>query len=100
MLTLDHIGIAVEDLEKAIALYENLLDSYPVHREFVESQQVEVAFFRTGSSHIELIAPTHQDSAIAQFLKRKGPGMHHVAYLVDDLEESMQEMEKKGFKLN
>ena len=99
MLTLDHVGIAVEDLETSISLYEDLLGQPPSHREIVESQKVEVAFFQTGATQIELIASTDPTSAIARFLERKGPGMQHMAYKVSSIEQAMQIMAEKGYEL-
>lgn len=99
MLTLDHVGIAVEDLETAISMYEDLLGQPPVHREIVESQMVEVAFFQTGATQIELIASRDPSSAIARFLDRKGPGIHHMAYKVPRIQIAMRYMVEKGYEL-
>ncbi len=94
---IDHIGIAVEDLEEAIATYEKLLDGKCYKRETVESQQVETAFFQTGQSKVELLGATDPDSVIAKYVAKKGEGMHHVAFEVDDIHAELERLRSEGF---
>jgi len=99
MKHLDHIGIAVADLEKAINTYENLLESSCYKRETVEQQNVETAFFRTGKSKVELLGATAPDSVIDKFVSKQGEGMHHIAIEVDDIYAEMKRLEEEGFTL-
>ncbi|OQY37527.1 MAG: methylmalonyl-CoA epimerase [Candidatus Cloacimonetes bacterium 4572_65] len=95
---LSHIGIAVKDLDAAIKMYEELgltLES----TEEVESQKLKVAFFTIGDTRIELLAPTADDSPIAKFIEKKGEGIQHIAFGVDDLPKELKEKEEKGFRL-
>lgn len=94
---IDHIGIAVDDLESAIKTYESLLDSECYKREVVEEQQVETAFFRTGESKVELLGATAPDSVIAKYLAKKGEGMHHMAFEVEDIEAELKRLREEGF---
>lgn len=96
---IDHIGIAVNDLEEAIETYGKLLDSECYKRETVENQQVETAFFKTGQSKVELLGATAPDSVIAKYLAKRGEGMHHVAFEVDDIHAEMKRLKKEGFTL-
>jgi methylmalonyl-CoA epimerase len=77
---IDHIGMAVEDLDDAIALYRDRLGMREQHRETVEAFGVEAVLLEIGDAHVELLTPISSDSAVARFLEQKGPGMHHVAY--------------------
>ncbi|WP_372638581.1 methylmalonyl-CoA epimerase [Fodinibius sp.] len=97
MKHLDHIGIAVADLEEAIETYERLLDAECYKRETVEQQQVETAFFRTGTSKVELLGATGSDSVIAGYIANKGEGMHHVAFEVEDIRGEMERLRGEGF---
>ena len=83
---IDHIGVAIEDLDGAIALYEGTLGMPLAHRETVESQGVEAVLLDVGEGHVELLRPLGPDTPVGKFLERKGPGLHHVAYAVDDIE--------------
>ncbi|NGP75573.1 methylmalonyl-CoA epimerase [Balneolaceae bacterium YR4-1] len=94
---IDHIGIAVKDLEKAIATYEKLLGTECYKQEEVESQKVNTAFFKTGESKIELLGATADDSVIAKYVEKKGEGMHHVAFEVEDIHAEMKRLRKEGF---
>lgn len=94
---IDHIGIAVKDLESAIATWEKLLDRKCYKRETVESQKVETAFFRTGESKVELLGATEADSVIAAYLEKHGEGMHHVALEVGDIDAEMARLAEEGF---
>ena len=94
---IDHIGIAVEDLEEAIETYEKLLDGECYKRETVEDQRVETAFFRTGQSKVELLGATDTNSVIAKYVSKKGEGMHHVAFEVDDIHAELDRLRNEGF---
>lgn len=94
---IDHIGIAVEDLEAAIETYEKLLDGKCYKRETVENQQVETAFFRTGESKVELLGAISEDSVIAKYVAKQGEGMHHMAFEVDDIHTELQRLRDEGF---
>lgn len=94
---IDHIGIAVDDLEKAIDTYEKILDGECYKREVVESQKVETAFFQTGESKVELLGATDPESVIAKYVSRKGEGMHHVAFEVDDIHAELDRLREEGF---
>lgn len=96
---IDHIGIAVKDLEEAIQTYERLLDTSCYKREVVEEQKTDTAFFRTGASKVELLGATADDSVIARFLDKRGEGMHHVAFEVDDIHAELERLKQAGFTL-
>ena len=96
---IDHIGVAVEDLDEAIALYRDHLGMREQHRETVEEFGVEAALLEIGGSHVELLMPTQPDSGVAKFLERKGPGMHHVAYRTDDIGAVLERMRAAGMRL-
>jgi len=96
---IDHLGIAVNDLESAIETYETILDTTCYKRETVDSQKVETAFFRTGESKVELLGATDSDSVIAGYLEKRGEGMHHVAFEVGDIRKEMARLKEKGFTL-
>ena len=93
-----HIGIAVKDLDEGIALYEKLGLTLEGVEE-VPSQMVKVAFFPVGDTRIELVAPTSEDSPVAKFIEKRGEGVQHVAFAVDDLEAALKETEEKGIRL-
>jgi methylmalonyl-CoA epimerase len=95
---IDHIGIAVESIDKARLFYENLgLVCEKI--ETVESQKVKTAFFQIGELHIELLEPTSDDSTIAKFLKKQGEGVHHIAYETDNIQGELDAMRKSGHAL-
>ncbi len=96
---IDHIGIAVDSLEAAIEFYEKTLGLKCVGREEIVDQKVKTAFFHVGEVHIELLEPTSQDSPVAKYLEKKGPGVHHIAYGTDDVQEQLDQAESKGCKL-
>ena len=93
---IDHIGIAVEDLDASIALYDEIYDLKLVHRETVEEQGVEAVLLDVGENHVELIAPLGPDTGVAKFLAKKGSGMHHVAYQVEDIEAEIARLKASG----
>lgn len=97
--TLDHVGIAVASLDEAIPLWEGLLSANATGREVVTSQNVEVAFFETGTASVELLAPLRPNSPVAQFLARRGAGIHHIAFRVPDLPAAMESLTNEGFSL-
>jgi methylmalonyl-CoA/ethylmalonyl-CoA epimerase len=100
MLTaVDHVGVAVDDLEAALALYRDTLGMPLVHRETVTEQGVEAALLDVGESHIELLSPLGPDTAVGKFLARKGPGLHHVAYRVDSVQDALAALSKAGMRL-
>ena len=96
---IDHIGVAVEDLDAALALYERNYAMTLVHRETVTAQGVEAVLLDVGENHVELLAPTGPDTPVGKFLAKKGPGMHHVAYQVDDIEGALAELKEAGMRL-
>lgn len=96
---IDHIGVAVADLEKAISTYETVLNRKCDKREVVESQKVETAFFQTGESKVELLGATEEGSVINKYVNKKGEGLHHVAFEVDDIYAEMKRLQDEGFKL-
>lgn len=96
---IDHIGVAVGDLEKAVKTYETILNRKCDKREVVESQKVETAFFQTGESKVELLGATEEDSVINKYVNKKGEGLHHVAFEVDDIHTEMQRLKNEGFTL-
>ena len=96
---IDHVGIAVADLEAAIALHEATYGMPLVHRETVESQGVEAVLLDVGESHVELLRPLAEDTPVGRFLAKRGPGLHHVAYGVDDIEAALRALKAEGVRL-
>jgi methylmalonyl-CoA/ethylmalonyl-CoA epimerase len=96
---IDHIGVAVEDLDAAIALYEGTAQMTLVHREVVTEQGVEAVLLDVGENHVELLAPTGPDTPVGKFLAKRGPGLHHVAYQVADIEATLQQLSAAGVVL-
>ena len=99
MKKIEHIGIAVKDLDEAEARFAKLLNTLSYKREEVKSEGVITSFFKVGESKIELLAATAPDSPIQKFINKKGEGMHHIAFEVDDIHQKMQELSKEGFRL-
>ncbi len=95
----DHIGIAVTDLEAAVEHYRRAFGVEPVHRETVEDQGVEEVLFPVGSSYIQLLAPLGPDTPVGRFLAKGGEGIHHVGYRVDDLEAALDRLRAEGVPL-
>lgn len=93
---IDHLGIAVNSLKASVPLYAALLGENPEAQEDVPSEGVRIAFFGTGTGRIELLESTREDSAIAAFLARRGPGLHHVCIAVDDLDEALRRARGAG----
>jgi methylmalonyl-CoA/ethylmalonyl-CoA epimerase len=96
---IDHIGVAVEDLDEAIRLYGERLGMPLQHRETVEEQGVEAVLLGVGESHVELLRPLGPDTAVGKFLARSGPGIHHVAYGTDDIESALAAVRDAGLAL-
>jgi methylmalonyl-CoA/ethylmalonyl-CoA epimerase len=86
---IDHVGIAVSDIDAAVEAYQRLLGRPPSHRQVVESDAIEAVMFEVGESRVELLGSTGPDSKIAAFLRKRGGGLHHVAYGVDDVQEAL-----------
>lgn len=100
MLTnLEHVGVAVQDLEAATALYTILLGQEPYKREHVASEAVDTVFFQVGGSKVELLAGTSPDSAISKYLTKKPEGIHHMAFEVSDIRAEMTRLREAGFVL-
>jgi methylmalonyl-CoA/ethylmalonyl-CoA epimerase len=96
---IDHIGIAVEDIDAALALYERDYGMTLVHREAVTEQGVDAALLDVGENHVELLGALGPDTPVGKFLAKKGPGIHHVAYQVDDIEATLQALRESGMRL-
>ena len=96
---IDHVGVAVEDLDEAIELYTQRLGMPLQHRETVEEQGVEAVLVGVGDSHVELLRPLGPDTAVGRFLQRNGPGLHHVAYGTDDIASAIDDVRKAGLRL-
>ena len=96
---IDHIGVAVEDLDESIALYGERLGMEVQHRETVEEQGVEAVLLGVGESHVELLRPLGPDTAVGKFLARSGPGLHHVAYGTDDIDSAIESARAAGLVL-
>lgn len=99
MNKIEHIGIAVRNLEKSIDLYQRLLNTDCYKTEQVASEFVNTAFFKTGENKVELLEATAAESAIATFLEKKGEGIHHIAFAVDDILAEMDRLKNEGFVL-
>ena len=96
---IDHVGVAVEDLDAALKLYEDALGMPMVHREVVEEQGVEAVLLDVGDGHVELLSPLGPDTPVGKYLDRKGPGLHHVAYAVTDIKATLEQLEAAGIEL-
>jgi len=96
---IDHIGVAVEDLDAGIELYEKGFGMELAHRETVESQGVEAVLLDVGDGHVELLAPLGPDTPVGKYLARKGPGLHHVAYAVDGIDAALERLAAAGIEL-
>lgn len=96
---LEHIGIAVKDLEVSKGLFEKLLQVKSYKTETVESEKVSTAFFQSGETKVELVAALAEDSAIAKYIEKKGEGIHHLAFAVEDIRSEMARLKAEGFTL-
>ena len=99
MNKIEHIGIAVKDIEAANKVYELLLGAAHYKTERVESEGVATSFFRCGDSKIELLEATNDESPIAKFIEKKGEGIHHIAFAVTDIKAEVKRLEKEGFRV-
>lgn len=99
MKKLEHIGIAVQNLEEAETLFSKLLGTRPYKREEVASEGVITSFFNVGNVKIELLAATNENSPIAKFIEKKGEGLHHLAFEVEHIEEELHKKDQLGFQL-
>jgi methylmalonyl-CoA/ethylmalonyl-CoA epimerase len=96
---IDHIGIAVNNLEESIKIYRDILGLEFKGTEEIKDQKIIVASFLAGDVKVELVQPTHPDSTMRKFIDKKGEGMHHIAFMVDNISESLKELSKKGINL-
>ena len=95
---IDHIGVAVEDIDEAIALYRDRFGMREQHRETVEEFGVDAVLLEVGDGHVELLRPVSEESAVASFLERNGPGMHHVAYQTGDIDAALESVRRAGVR--
>lgn len=96
---IDHIGVAVQDIEQALPLYRDAFGMDVAHREIVEEQGVEAVLLDVGENHVELLAPLGGDTPVGRFLAKKGPGLHHVAYQVTDIDAALVALKSAGLAL-
>ncbi len=96
---IDHIGVAVQDVERALALYRDAFGMDVAHREIVRDQGVEAVLLDVGENHVELLAPLGEDTPVGRFLAKKGPGLHHVAYQVADVDAALAQLVQAGLPL-
>lgn len=99
MKKVEHIGIAVKDFATSVPLYEKLLNTHCYKQELVEAEQVNTAFFKVGTAKIELLESLQADGVIAKFIEKKGEGIHHIAFDVEDIEAEMKRLQAEGFTL-
>jgi methylmalonyl-CoA/ethylmalonyl-CoA epimerase len=99
MLKLEHIGIAVNDLSSSVPLFEKLLNSQCYKKENVEAEKVVTAFFRSGATKVELLESSDPEGVIAKFISKKGEGLHHLAFEVEDIYEEIKRLKQEGFAL-
>ena len=96
---IDHVGVAVEDMDEALNLYTGPLAMPLQHRETVEQQGVDAALVGVGAGHVELLSPLGPDTPVGKYLERRGPGLHHVAYAVEDIDAALEELRGAGLRL-
>jgi methylmalonyl-CoA/ethylmalonyl-CoA epimerase len=96
---IDHIGIAVADLDAAIAVHEDIYGMRVAHRETVQDQGVEAVLFDVGENHVELLRPLADDTPVGRFLAKRGPGLHHVAYQVPDIAVALSRLRDQGVRM-
>ena len=99
LLNLDHVAIAVHDLDGALAAYEERYDVRPLYRETVEAQGVEEAMIPVGGSFVQLLQPTSSETPVGRFLSKNGEGLHHIAYAVASIEDALSHLEQQGARL-
>jgi methylmalonyl-CoA/ethylmalonyl-CoA epimerase len=98
MKNIDHVGIAVKDLEASNKLFSSLFNQEPFHIEEIESQKLIASFFKFNDTKVELLHPTSEESTIAKFISKKGEGVHHVAFEVDDIISEMERLKSEGYQ--
>jgi methylmalonyl-CoA/ethylmalonyl-CoA epimerase len=96
---IDHIGVAVQEIDASLELYRDSFEMTLVHREIVTEQGVEAALLDVGENHVELLAPLDPDTPVGKFLSKRGPGLHHVAYQVPDILQTLSELRRAGLEL-
>jgi methylmalonyl-CoA/ethylmalonyl-CoA epimerase len=96
---IDHIGVAVEQLEASLELYRDNFELRVAHREVVSEQGVEAVLLDVGENHVELLAPLGSETPVGRFLEKKGPGLHHVAYQVNDIDATLSQLKQAGMAL-
>lgn len=96
---IDHVGVAVEDIDAALALYRDTLGVELEHRETVEEQGVDAALLGVGEGHVELLAPLGPETPVGRYLAKRGPGLHHVAYAVEDIDAALESLRAAGTRL-
>ena len=96
---IDHIGVAVDDLDEAVSLYRDRLGMAEQHRETVEEQGVEAVLLEVGEGHVELLRPLGPETAVGRFVEQRGPGLHHVAYQTEDIDSALQGVREAGLRL-
>ncbi len=96
---IDHVGVAVEDLDAALAIYQDSMGMPLAHRETVEEQGVEAALLDVGEAHIELLCPLGEETPVGKFIAKRGPGMHHVAYAVTDIVAALEQAKAAGLRM-
>jgi len=98
MKKIDHIGIAVKDLEASNELFSKLFNRKPFHQEILETQDLEVSFFELNDSKVELVQPISEKSTVHKYLEKKGEGIHHVCFEVEDIHAEMERLKGEGFQ--
>ena len=98
-MKIDHVAIAVENLDEAIQVYSKFFGKEPDAIETVEEQKVRVAVYRLGDARVEIMEPTSEDSPISGFLKKRGSGLHHIAFKVEDIRQKLADLKENGFRL-
>jgi methylmalonyl-CoA/ethylmalonyl-CoA epimerase len=96
---IDHIGVAVDDLDSALALYKERFGMAEQHRETVEAQGVEAVLLEIGEGHVELMSPLGPETAVGKFLESRGPGLHHVAYQTTDIDSALEQVKAAGLEV-
>ncbi len=99
MQNIEHIGIAVSNLAASVPLFEKLLNTNCYKTEFVETEKVNTAFFKTGETKVEMVEATEENSPVGKFLAKGGSGIHHIAFAVQDIEAEMKRLSEAGFRL-
>jgi methylmalonyl-CoA/ethylmalonyl-CoA epimerase len=96
---IDHVGVAVQEIDASLALYRDLFELEVAHREIVQEQGVEAVLLDVGENHVELLAPLGPDTPVGRFLAKQGPGLHHVAYQVSDIDSTLAALKQAGTAL-